>query len=1328
MFKLKKAFTLPELLVVIAVVGIISGVAFAWVQGERAKGRDTKRVAEINTLRDALQLYKMDKGIYPTSTGEEAWCSVEGDNLKPGCDLLEKLAPYLPQVPKDPLFGKIIGNKFFSYQYISTSSGAGYKLHADLETESFFCLGAGNSPCYEISGGIGGSDIVYVLPPIPACPNGIREGSELCDCNGPCSGAGETCLLQSAPPLIGGTLSCKDDCSGFDTSTCSCACSESIEGQTFLTPCEQCSSVSPSKYCPLTGGPLIPDYCGSGKPCNCHPQINFDPTSYSWPEEAGMVPIAVVLSESVNATITVQYKIIAGGTAGDPGCESVPGHPGWSICKAYIDEGDDYNLEGNGILTFGPNVKKEYIYVSILDDSEQENDETFFLNIYNASSSYLDAEHEPQIGPDDDFTFTIEDNDWKLYEQQPVSGGQSKALYGDIWGAQTFTVGKTGDNENHYIKSVWLWLKRVDRPSGDLKVSIRNVDGRGFPTGTDLIFGTTTAGDLPLAYATRTIAFRQSPVLLSPNTKYAIVVRCTDANSSAPCYWQADYAEPNGPYSGGSLFTSPLGAPGNFLNQSITTDFLFQEYGSFAPSVSFSEDSGFVDAEDPLTIIYLNILPGAGGAERVHIESTGGTAEERVDYDPIDEDFVFKPGFPNHFFKPTIHPNPANPGARTVIFTLSNPRDCMLVAPVTYTLTIINGEAVPIVKTIDATPIGENSATLKGNIDFRGSANVTKRGFEWGTTTGVYLSSSTETSSYPEGPFDFPVATLKKCTEYFYRAIAYNSVGWGTGEEKSFRTIGCRPPALWTNAATKGATWAILSGLFTIPPLGPNDVTERGFKWGTASGVYPNIWTETSAYYPPGTYTSTINVICDTSYYYRAIAKSSDGWGTATNQIQFTTDGCTTSATPTVVTKDATIIGNTTATFNATITDSGTASTTQKGFRWGTTLGGPYPNIWTQTGTWGAGGYSSSTTGLTSCTNYYYRGIAYNSVGWSTATNEIQFKTTGCDWYDPWLFRKKITIDRTKVAADLIDFPVLISTISADLSSKAQYDGDDILFTLSDGITKVPHEIEKYASSTGGLIAWVKINVSSTADTYLYMYYGNAVVSNQQQIINTWDSSFMMVQHMNGAPYSAVDDSTVNNNDVTGANGCTFNQSAKIGYGVVFSKAASNWLSISDSSTLRPANGITMEAWFKTASITTGQRIFNKGIVTSPYSGYSLLVYADRFLWQMYAGALNQYDDFSATILNNTWYHVVASYDKQYMRVYLNGSLLASHVETDPITHNSTVPLYIGRSNAGGEYFDGLLDEVRISSNGRSAAWISTSYSNQSSPSTFMSFGIEENL
>jgi hypothetical protein len=73
----------------------------------------------------------------------------------------------------------------------------------------------------------------------------------------------------------------------------------------------------------------------------------------------------------------------------------------------------------------------------------------------------------------------------------------------------------------------------------------------------------------------------------------------------------------------------------------------------------------------------------------------------------------------------------------------------------------------------------------------------------------------------------------------------------------------------------------------------------------------------------------------------------------------------------------------------------------------------------------------------------------------------------------------------------LANFPVLVSVTDANLKSLGnggnvgKNDGTDILFTASDGATKLAHEIESYNAGTGQLIAWVSVpTVSPTADRH----------------------------------------------------------------------------------------------------------------------------------------------------------------------------------------------------------------------------------------------------
>ncbi len=150
---------------------------------------------------------------------------------------------------------------------------------------------------------------------------------------------------------------------------------------------------------------------------------------------------------------------------------------------------------------------------------------------------------------------------------------------------------------------------------------------------------------------------------------------------------------------------------------------------------------------------------------------------------------------------------------------------------------------------------------------------------------------------------------------------------------------------------------------------------------------------------------------------------------------------------------------------------------------------------------------------------------------WYSPVIHVRVKEIGMTWFNTsWAYRKEIIVNHSMVDEDLSAFPILVDITDTDLASKAQSNGNDILFTDSFN-NKLNHEIEYYED--GHLIAWVNVPVLlSTLDTNLYMYYGNSTCGSQQNVGGVWDSHYMMVQHLSettGTHY----DSTGNNNDGT---------------------------------------------------------------------------------------------------------------------------------------------------------------------------------------------------
>ena len=114
----------------------------------------------------------------------------------------------------------------------------------------------------------------------------------------------------------------------------------------------------------------------------------------------------------------------------------------------------------------------------------------------------------------------------------------------------------------------------------------------------------------------------------------------------------------------------------------------------------------------------------------------------------------------------------------------------------------------PTVSTQAAASVGDNSATLNGNITDTGDSNVTERGFDWGFTDS-YGSSWTETPGpYGTGTYNHGISGLDSGTTYHFRAKAYNSNGWAYGADTEFTTTALPNLRVVQGNPWKGnATW-----------------------------------------------------------------------------------------------------------------------------------------------------------------------------------------------------------------------------------------------------------------------------------------------------------------------------------------------------------------------------------------------------------------------------------------------------------------------------------------------------------------------------------------
>ncbi|TSC95320.1 MAG: putative General secretion pathway protein GspG [Parcubacteria group bacterium Athens1014_10] len=133
--KNKSAFTLIELLIVIAVIALISTLALTALNNARKKARDAKRLADIKQIITTLELYYDNNKKYPgpTSSYGEAegacggWDSSTVDNDSDGRSFIEPLidVELMGKVPRDPIgtAGTCGGYNYRYFRYNAGSNG-----------------------------------------------------------------------------------------------------------------------------------------------------------------------------------------------------------------------------------------------------------------------------------------------------------------------------------------------------------------------------------------------------------------------------------------------------------------------------------------------------------------------------------------------------------------------------------------------------------------------------------------------------------------------------------------------------------------------------------------------------------------------------------------------------------------------------------------------------------------------------------------------------------------------------------------------------------------------------------------------------------------------------------------------------------------------------------------------------------------------------------------------------------------------------------------------------------------------------------------------------
>ena len=272
--------------------------------------------------------------------------------------------------------------------------------------------------------------------------------------------------------------------------------------------------------------------------------------------------------------------------------------------------------------------------------------------------------------------------------------------------------------------------------------------------------------------------------------------------------------------------------------------------------------------------------------------------------------------------------------------------------------------SAPTVTTNAVTNIDKFSATLNGNVNADNGSAITERGFVYSTTTNPVIGGGgvvKQTVAGTTGAYSYNASSLSAKTTYYVKAYATNEAGTSYGSQTSFETLSAAPSVTSTGVTNLVDTTATLGGNVTAD--NGSTITERGVCYSTSE----NPTTANNKQVVSGTtgsYTKDITgLTAATTYHYRAFATNAYGTSYGSD-VAFRTQ-------PSKVTSFlGTVTGKTTIDLSWVKGVGSTYTIIRR-------KAGSYPaNAWDGIGVYSGTGTTTTDTGLSAGTAYYYRAWA----------------------------------------------------------------------------------------------------------------------------------------------------------------------------------------------------------------------------------------------------------------------------------------------------------------------------------------------------------------
>lgn len=359
----------------------------------------------------------------------------------------------------------------------------------------------------------------------------------------------------------------------------------------------------------------------------------------------------------------------------------------------------------------------------------------------------------------------------------------------------------------------------------------------------------------------------------------------------------------------------------------------------------------------------------------------------------------------------------------------------------------------------------------------------------------------------------------------------------------------------------------------------------------------------------------------------------------------------------------------------------------------------------------------------------------------STCTSiSIGSSSSGVVFGEGWERRCAITINHNAIDSTLTDFTCVFNAqslpaemLNTSSGNECVDGGGDVVFTSdAAGITRLSVDVRQCHPTAGGVGAYANIAVkvpvlSSSVDTSIYIWYRKPGASQPAVDVaygryDAYDSNYACVLPLDESGTGAVGeyvDRTSNAKHARGGGGDVADVPSRVD-GTVYKgqqfDGVSDWIALGSVLT---TGDFTVHGLMKTPAAWTGLSEWWTGAASAPYrANYGFISGAHYFyLGNQLAGSG------SYTFSAGTWYHVGFVHNNTTNNAisYVNGS---PAITLSSVGFGGQSGFNIGSYDSGtSSFFSGVVEEFRVSSAVRSAAWLKAEYRNLLSPAAFATVG-----